>query len=357
MPIVTFSEFKKSLPDDSDSSGARSASHPQTKPMPNPWASSSHQVASSQNADYDPESQQNRTQLPSALSPFVNPPPLDDHSFWSANLPPDEPITLRHAVLACVAPCFLGPPCSKQRKNDYLHLLISFSLWISFIQFIFLIVSIAIGGVTSVSENWTLGPPTKTLYDMGAKSAFLIKNGHVYRFFTPILLHGGIFHFLFNIAAQLILVMSWERHWTIFRVFPLYWISGFAGNLLSCVLLPSNVSVGASGALLGVIGGKLGRTISLWNKLPLQLKIGNLVFVFIVVVCTFLFTFSRNVDWAAHLGGLFVGFFFSLCLWVNHIKTKWLRVLLVGIGSSVTIVYFVTLLLVFYLVVPVQREV
>jgi membrane associated rhomboid family serine protease len=49
------------------------------------------------------------------------------------------------------------------------------------------------------------------------------------------------------------------------RIGLLFVISGFGGSLLSALFLQSNISVGASGALFGLLGGMLSELITNWS--------------------------------------------------------------------------------------------
>lgn len=49
------------------------------------------------------------------------------------------------------------------------------------------------------------------------------------------------------------------------RIGLLYVISGFGGSLFSALFLQSNISVGASGALFGLLGGMLSELITNWT--------------------------------------------------------------------------------------------
>jgi len=57
----------------------------------------------------------------------------------------------------------------------------------------------------------------------------------------------------------------------------LFVISGFGGSLLSALFIQSNISVGASGALFGLLGGMLSELITNWtiyeNKVLVKLLI------------------------------------------------------------------------------------
>lgn len=45
----------------------------------------------------------------------------------------------------------------------------------------------------------------------------------------------------------------------------LFVISGFGGSLLSALFIQSNISVGASGALFGLLGAMLSELITNWS--------------------------------------------------------------------------------------------
>ena len=49
------------------------------------------------------------------------------------------------------------------------------------------------------------------------------------------------------------------------RIGLLYLISGFGGSLLSALFIQSSISVGASGALFGLLGGMLSELLTNWT--------------------------------------------------------------------------------------------
>lgn len=49
------------------------------------------------------------------------------------------------------------------------------------------------------------------------------------------------------------------------RIGLLYVIAGFGGSILSGLFNPSSISVGASGALFGLLGGMLSELITNWT--------------------------------------------------------------------------------------------
>ena len=62
------------------------------------------------------------------------------------------------------------------------------------------------------------------------------------------------------------------------KVGALYLVSGFGGSLLSALFLQSRISVGASGAVFGLMGGLLSELITNWTIYSNKVYIVNLSF-------------------------------------------------------------------------------
>jgi rhomboid protease GluP len=90
---------------------------------------------------------------------------------------------------------------------------------------------------------------------LGMKVNEFILRGQVWRFFTPMLLHGSILHIVFNMYALYNLGPALERHYGHGRFLALYLAGGFAGNVLS-FLLSSAPSLGSSTAIFGLLGAQ-----------------------------------------------------------------------------------------------------
>jgi len=95
----------------------------------------------------------------------------------------------------------------------------------------------------------TLNP---TVTQLGAKvSHLLVSQPH--RLLTPIFLHGGIGHLMMNSYSLNNIGPHVESLFGPGRFLATYLMSGIAGNVLSGIMTP-NPSVGASGAIFGLIG-------------------------------------------------------------------------------------------------------
>ena len=144
---------------------------------------------------------------------------------------------------------------------------------------------------------------------LGAKSNAAIRAGQLWRFFTPMLLHGSILHIGFNMYALYIIGIGVERRFGHGRFLLLYILSGFSGSVFS-FLLSNADSIGASGAIFGLIGAE---GIFLYHNRKMlgnQVKraINNVIF---IVVLNLLLGLSPGIDNWAHVGGLMGGLIFA----------------------------------------------
>ena len=149
------------------------------------------------------------------------------------------------------------------------------------------------------------------LIELGAKNNDAIRAGELWRFFTPMLLHGSILHIGFNMYALFSLGMGLERRLGHFRFLTLYLLAGFAGNVFS-FLITRGLSVGASTSIFGLIAAEgvfLYQNRSLFGREARQ-AMGNIVFV--IMLNLFLgFSSGGLIDNWGHIGGLLGGAIFT----------------------------------------------
>lgn len=97
------------------------------------------------------------------------------------------------------------------------------------------------------------GADGSTLILFGAKSNLGIKQGEFWRLLTPLFLHIGITHLLFNQYALFSFGKEVESLFGTARFAIIYLLSGLFGSLASFAFVPA-ISAGASGAIFGIIG-------------------------------------------------------------------------------------------------------
>ena len=177
-------------------------------------------------------------------------------------------------------------------------------------------------------NNWKLEPPEinplfgpsqETLLHAGAKRTDLIVNkGEWWRLFVPVYLHGGIIHLVVNLVGLCQLGSNLEGFYGTLRVALLYIFAGISGNIVSALFLPASLTVGASGAIFGLLGGAWADLIQNWSHTvnPCCQMIG-LLFTTALNVVMGLMPFLDNF---CHLGGMVSGFFLGLVLFVQQDK-------------------------------------
>jgi rhomboid protease GluP len=95
-----------------------------------------------------------------------------------------------------------------------------------------------------------------TLVKFGGGAVALVEGGDWWRLITPIFVHGGLIHFGFNSFVLLQLGPLVEEIYGTERFWVIYLAGGIVGNMAAVFLEPDprKVVVGASGAIVGLIG-------------------------------------------------------------------------------------------------------
>ncbi|GJN05188.1 hypothetical protein PR202_ga22797 [Eleusine coracana subsp. coracana] len=107
------------------------------------------------------------------------------------------------------------------------------------------------------------------------------------------------------------------------RIGLVYLISGFGGSLMSALFIQSTtVSVGASGALFGLIGSMLSELITNWSLYAN--KVAALVILILVIVLNLGLGLLPRVDNFAHIGGLISGFLLGFVFFIRP-QFAWLN--------------------------------
>lgn len=154
------------------------------------------------------------------------------------------------------------------------------------------------------------------LYYLGANFAPAVRENliNVYRFITSTFLHGSILHLLCNMYALFILGTQVETFLGKKKFTIIYLISAITGSLLSFVFTNS-LSVGASGAIFGLMGSLL--YFGYHYRLYIGSAIKNQIIPLLIINLFLGFTFS-NIDNAAHIGGLVGGYLATMLVGVNE---------------------------------------
>lgn len=142
----------------------------------------------------------------------------------------------------------------------------------------------------------------------GALSRVDVADGELWRLVTGGFLHAGLFHLLFNMYALYILGGMLEPVLGKLRFAVLYFASLLAGSFGALLLQPTGFTVGASGAVFGLMGAAF---VVMRNRGmdPMQSGLG------IWLGLNLLITFTiPNISIGGHLGGLAGGALAALVL-------------------------------------------
>jgi rhomboid protease GluP len=161
-----------------------------------------------------------------------------------------------------------------------------------------------------------LEPSVEGLLAWGASYGPMVLVDHQYwRMLTYMFLHIGFFHILLNMFALATSGPVVERMFGHFGFAALYLLSGIGGSIASLWYHPLLVSAGASGAIFGVYGGLIGLLAARRNEAPLSVLKPMAKGLAAFLGYNLIFgLFVPNIDMAAHVGGLVVGFVCGLVL-------------------------------------------
>ncbi|XP_058009633.1 RHOMBOID-like protein 2 isoform X2 [Hevea brasiliensis] len=117
-----------------------------------------------------------------------------------------------------------------------------------------------------LKENPLFGPSSSTLEKMGALEWNKVVHEHQgWRLITSMWLHAGVIHLLANMLSLIFIGIRLEQQFGFVRVGIIYLLSGFGGSILSSLFIQRNISVGASGALFGLLGAMLSELLTNWT--------------------------------------------------------------------------------------------
>jgi membrane associated rhomboid family serine protease len=147
------------------------------------------------------------------------------------------------------------------------------------------------------------GIATQVNYRLGASLPLAYNLGQPWRFITAIFLHSSILHIVFNMWVLMDIGPMVEELYGSARYLFLYVASGAAGYLLSSAV--GNLSVGASGSLLGLVGVLLAATTGRKSLAAQSLRSALIRWLVYIAVLGLI---MRSTDNFAHLGGLAAGY-------------------------------------------------
>ena len=166
---------------------------------------------------------------------------------------------------------------------------------------------VVIAVTTIVSLTAMFSSDGREIYRNLQLDKLAVAAGEYWRLWTVTLLHGDFLHLAFNMYALYLMGSIVERWYGSIRFLLFYLACAAAGSAASFVFGGDVPSVGASGAVFGMLGVLIAAA-RLHHPVDRQARgiVGQLV-VLLVINIVFGFASGGQIDNAAHLGGLAAG--------------------------------------------------
>jgi rhomboid protease GluP len=208
-----------------------------------------------------------------------------------------------------------------QRKPGYKSMLLQHGKATIILFLITVMIYLVTWVITTASgkSEALMGISIKVLNEFGDKNTPLILKGQIWRLVTAIFLHANLIHIFFNMFAFVQLGLLVEIYYGWERYLFFYIFSGIFGYIASVVFYPHAISIGASGAIMGLIGVLL--AYCLRNRNAWTGRLAKILIFWTVINLIIGFNLANLIDNAAHLGGLTSGFLMALPFSAQPAKT------------------------------------
>jgi rhomboid protease GluP len=168
---------------------------------------------------------------------------------------------------------------------------------------------------TALGTDHLFGFDGPSLISLGSDFGPYTTDGEWWRLVTAMFLHLGLIHLAFNMWALVSFGRVVERLLGSVSYALIYFVAGVGGDLVSLTWNPLVNSVGASGAIFGLLGALIAAQVRNDGSIPINvlrpLRNSSLIFTGCALFAGLL---SGEVDNAAHLGGVATGFILGLVL-------------------------------------------
>ena len=159
------------------------------------------------------------------------------------------------------------------------------------------------------------------MYGLGTELAVnrdYVLGGEYYRLITGAFVHANILHLLFNCYALWIIGSQLESFIGKTRYIMVYLFSAITGSLLS-IIFQNSFSVGASGAIFGIMGSLL------YFGYHYRVYLGSVIrsqIIPLVLVNLLIGALVEGIDNWAHIGGLIGGTLMTMAVGIKYKSTK-----------------------------------
>ena len=148
---------------------------------------------------------------------------------------------------------------------------------------------------TSILSGNFLETNMSVMSSLGQFNYYVLNYGYYWQLFTSMFVHANLAHLANNMIFLLIFGFRAEELFTEKEYLAIYFVSGLFGNILTLLLGPDVVSVGASGAIFGMFGACI---VYIYQ---------SIIAVAFYSIILFMMSSGAGVNVFAHFGGLVIG--------------------------------------------------
>ena len=193
----------------------------------------------------------------------------------------------------------------------------------------------------TASQGAGLNSPGGHLFRQWALDGPDVANGGWWRLITAAFLHASVIHIGLNMYVLWVIGAPVEEYLGRARFLALYFVSGLSGSAGALLITPLALTVGASGAIFGILGALL---IIEWQTTG---RLAGNAMTWIVINLALSFVIS-NVSIGGHVGGLIGGILVTLAFanWgrghaaFGRVSTLGVIGIVAVAAASVAIAYF-----------------
>ncbi|MEN8697906.1 rhomboid family intramembrane serine protease [Bacillus infantis] len=148
--------------------------------------------------------------------------------------------------------------------------------------------------------------PNSNIFERLAGVNLFIREGEVWRLATPMFMHSGFAHVLFNSFSLVLFGPALERIAGKARFAGIYLITGISANVATLLLEPLTYThVGSSGAIFGLFG--FFAAVAYFRK-DLMSRENSQIIITIAVIGLIMTFIQPNINISAHIFGFISGF-------------------------------------------------
>lgn len=145
----------------------------------------------------------------------------------------------------------------------------------------------------------------------GQVNSIILEGKNIYQLITKLFIHKASFHILWNLVALFYFGKKLESTFGSKPMFLSFFFSGISASLAT-LTLGNIISIGASGAIIGVV--------STWAILE-EKRNAVILFILFAILFHLPYFIGANINFISHISGLFSGLVFGI-LYKHLIERK-----------------------------------